>query len=200
MKNGKIIGMGNSPIANFLSTIDFSITYIYPKFFDDKKSLIERNYNAYIKKVWQNKDKIKIALYPDYVYFKLPLPKDIQYIIPCHDLPKDRELYKRLVSEGFDVWLGFASNKKYRNYTVTEFLELAKGLNAKTWYLGVSTKRELNEVLVNGFDGFDFTTMLFGRFSQIKDREFVVKKIRELENTVTSWQNRATITDFLEKV
>jgi hypothetical protein len=66
-----IIGIGKSPLANFInkSFREYENIYAYPRFFDNKILLLEnkdRAYIYYIKFLIRNLGKVKIALWPDY--------------------------------------------------------------------------------------------------------------------------------------
>ena len=180
-----IVGIGRSPIADFI--IKYYNEYVgkalypYPLFLDDKKLLLQGKKARYVQRLWANKNVTKIALYPDYTYEILNLPKHILYILPIHDLRKDYELYCKL-KEKYNIWPGYASDAKYRNYSLEEFLETFKG--EKLWYLGVSTKTELKEALMFNFQGMDVTGFLFGKN---EDRKNALKL-------------RRMLTDFLKQV
>ncbi|MEM3187680.1 MAG: hypothetical protein QXY87_14185 [Saccharolobus sp.] len=176
---------------------DFPNILVYPEFFDSKKDLLRRNYTNYLRKLWSLRSTIKIAIYPDYIYYKLQVPDKVEYIIPVHSLSKDViKIYKEL-SSFTKVWLGFASNEKYRDYEIADFVEFAKRLNAKTWYLGISTKRELREAVKWNFEGIDITTMLLGEFEQIGDYNYVRRKITELLGHTKAQGRQTRITEFL---
>jgi hypothetical protein len=192
-----IIGIGHSPAMYRLEIPPLDNLYIYPRFFDNKADLIRKKYIKYLQKLWMLRDNIRIALYPDYVYKLLNVPPGISYIIPVHSINKEvEELYHKLQNSRIDAWLGFASNEKYRNYDIEEFLEFSERLNAKTWYLGVSTKKELKEVIRFQFHGFDITTMLLGKFEQIKNKEYVRRKIIEIVKLTENREKQLTILSF----
>jgi len=180
-----IVGIGRSPITDFI--IKYYNEYVgkalypYPLFLDDKKLLLQGKKARYVQRLWANKNVTKIALYPDYTYEILNLPKHILYILPIHDLRKDYELYCKL-KEKYNIWPRYASDVKYRNYSLEEFLEEFKG--EKLWYLGVSTKTELKEALMFNFQGMDVTGFLFGKN---EDRKNALKL-------------RRMLTDFLKQV
>jgi len=180
-----IVGIGRSPITDFI--IKYYNEYVgkalypYPLFLDDKKLLLQGKKARYVQRLWANKNVTKIALYPDYTYEILNLPKHILYILPIHDLRKDYELYCKS-KEKYNIWPRYASDVKYRNYSLEEFLEEFKG--EKLWYLGVSTKTELKEALMFNFQGMDVTGFLFGKN---EDRKNALKL-------------RRMLTDFLKQV
>nr|WP_011114797.1 hypothetical protein [Sulfolobus islandicus]AAK06919.1 ORF198 [Sulfolobus islandicus] len=188
-----IIGVGRSP-AFYNIKLSFGNVYIYPQFYDDKKSLIEKKFSKYVSNVWRYKSVIKFAVYPDYVRIIFNLPSNITYIYPVHDL-NDVEFYFKL-KEKYNVWAGYASNEKLRNYSLEEFIAVFK--DEKKWYLGVSTKQELKEAIGYGFDGFDITSMLLGRFKQIKDINYVKRKLTELLQLISRPQGKQlSLYDFL---
>jgi hypothetical protein len=172
---------------------------IYPEFFDSKKDLLQGNYHNYIRKLWTLRKEIKVALYPDYVYTVLPLPKEIEYIIPVHEInERVVSLYNDLINKGYKIWLGYASTPKFRDYTILEFNEFSKKLNTKTWYLGISTWREFKEALQWNFDGIDITTMLLGKFEQIKNYDYVKRRITELLQLISKPGRQLTLYDFVK--
>ncbi|QGA54550.1 hypothetical protein GFS03_08190 [Sulfolobus sp. E5-1-F] len=193
-----LIAMGHTVYGERIRR-DFPNILVYPEFFDSKRELIQGDFKNYVKKLWNLRTIIKIAIYPDYIYYTLTVPKNVEYIIPVHSLNEGVvRIYKQL-SNFTKVWLGFASNEKYRDYEITDFIEFAKRLNAKRWYLGVSTKRELREAIRWNFDGLDITTMLLGKFEQIKNLDYVVRKLRELLNYTKSQgsQRQTTLYEFV---
>jgi len=192
-----ILAMGHSPVVKYLQKLDRpSNFFIYTEFYDSKKDLLEKRYNNYIRKLWELRTTIKIALYPDYVKRILSVPKNISYIIPIHDL-SDVEVADKLREAGFDVWIGFASDKRYRNYEIEDFVKA----NYKKWYLGVSTKHEVREALLYNFQGFDITTFLFGKHEDRKDSKKLASNILNFVKEISKPQGRQlTLYDFCGKL
>ena len=201
-----IIGIGKSPLANFVNkNFRYENVYAYPKFFDNKVLLLEdrdRAYIRYMKSLIRNLGKVKIALWPDYTKLSkvekvanLGLLKGITFIVPIHSL-SDLEIVDELRANNFNVYVGYASDKKFRDYEMNDFLREAKG---PRWYLGVSTKKELRELLFYGFDGFDITGYLFGTNEDRKDPKVLKRRLEELLRTVSKPHDRQTsLYDFLE--
>ena len=201
-----IIGIGKSPLANFVNkNFRCENIYAYPRFFDNKVLLLEdrdRAYIRYIKSLIRNLGKVKIALWPDYTSLNkiekvanLGLLKDITFIVPIHSL-SDLKIVDELKENNFNVYVGYASDKKFRDYEIGDFLREAK---RPLWYLGVSTKKELKELLLYNFDGFDITGYLFGTNKDRKDPDALKRNLEELLRIVSRPQGRqSSLYDFLE--
>ena len=201
-----IIGIGKSPLANFVNkNFRYENVYAYPKFFDNKVLLLEnrdRAYIRYIKSLTRNLDKVKIALWPDYTSLhkvekvtNLGLLKGITFVVPIHSL-SDLDIADELRENNFNLYVGYASDKESRDYEMSDFLREAK---RPIWYLGVSTKKELREVLLYNFDGFDITGYLFGTNKDRKDPDVLRRNLEELLRIVSKPQGRQTsLYDFLE--
>nr|WP_255430352.1 hypothetical protein [Sulfolobus sp. NOB8H2] len=202
-----IIGIGRSPLADFVKKrgIADKQLYPYPAFFDNKISLLRgrTGYILYLKKLLLKRQEIKIAVWPDYVklgaaakVIDLSLLSRIMFIVPIHSL-SDIIIGKELEDYGFSIFYGYASDAMYRNYNLTEFLNITKG---KRWYLGISTKHELTEALRNNFNGMDITGYIFGQHMDRKNPELLKKKLQELLQLVSKPQGRQTsLYDFLLK-
>ncbi|BDB96984.1 hypothetical protein [Saccharolobus caldissimus] len=199
-----IIGIGQGPLADFVKKHGISDKlYPYPAFFDDKIVLLrsKAGYIPYLKKMIFRINEIKIALWPDYIkpetaakIVDLNLLRNVLFVVPIHDI-KDVEIGEELEAKGFRVFYGFASDKKYRDYSLEEFLGEIKG---DKWYLGVSSKRELKEALVNNFSGFDVTGYLFGKHKDRKNPQKLQKMLLELLATINKHQGRqTTLYDFI---
>ncbi|WP_016732323.1 hypothetical protein [Saccharolobus islandicus] len=202
-----IIGIGRSPLADFINrNFRCESVYAYPKFFDNKVLLLEnrdRAYIHYIKLLVKNVSKVRIALWPDYTNLSrvekvvnLGLLRGISFIVPVHDL-SDLEIVDKLRENGFNVYIGYASDRKYRNYELIDFLKAAKG---EKWYLGVSTKRELKEALMFGFQGIDVTGFLIAsKNEQRKDPKILRRNLEDLLRTISKPQGRQlTLYDFVK--
>ena len=197
--------MGKSPVTAILQ--QHSYICAYPCFFDNKVLLTEnrsRAYIQYIKLLVRHYAKygraLKIAIWPDYTpLYKVEkianiyLFNNISFIVPIHDL-SELEIVDELVENGFRVFAGYASDKKLRDYEINDFLREAK---RPLWYLGVSTKKELRELLFYGFDGFDITGYLFGRNEDRKDPKVLKRNLEELLRTISKPQGRqSSILEF----
>nr|WP_011225126.1 hypothetical protein [Sulfolobus islandicus]CAG38161.1 hypothetical protein [Sulfolobus islandicus] len=188
------LAIGYNPLISKLQDIPNYI--VYPRFFDDKRALlIERNYKKYLKELWLNKNEIEVALYPDNVNYILPVPRSITYVVPIHNLSQ-LEIADKLRENNYKVIVGYASDPKYRDYTIQDFVKASK---YETWYLGISTKRELKEALFYSFNYGDITLMLLGRFEQIKDINYVKRKLTELLRLISKAKGKqTTLYDFVK--
>nr|WP_011225163.1 hypothetical protein [Sulfolobus islandicus]CAG38201.1 hypothetical protein [Sulfolobus islandicus]CDF47315.1 unnamed protein product [Sulfolobus islandicus] len=179
------LAIGYNPLISKLQ--DTPNYIVYPRFFDDKRALlIERNYKKYLKELWLNKNKIEVALYPDNISYILPVPGSITYVVPIHNLSQ-LEIADKLRENNYKVIAGYASDPKYRDYTIQDFVKASK---YETWYLGISTKRELKEALFYSFNYGDITLMLLGRFEQIRDINYVKRKLTELLQLISKPQGK----------
>jgi hypothetical protein len=201
-----IIGIGRSPIAYRIRYTSFNNSELlpYPLFYDNKKLLLTatNGYIYYLKELVKLKNIIKVALWPDNIdlgkaarVVNIFLLENITFVVPIHSLDQ-LEIVDKLKEFNFRVFTGYASDKKYRNYELGDFIKAAK---TKKWYLGVSTKKELRELLLHNFDGFDITGYLFGSHEDRKNPEIVTKKLRKLLQLISKPQGKQlTLFDFLE--
>jgi len=199
-----LIGIGDSPLADFVKkylydSFVYSYFYPYPKFFDNKALLLgdrERAYIYYFKSLIRNLRKVRIALWADYtplqkverVVSSVEILKGIRFIVPIHSL-SDFEIADQLRENGFSLFVGYASDKTSRDYEVFDFLKVARD---ETWYLGVSSKRELREALLHNFNGLDVTGYLFGSNKERTDKKKLIKELEELVRTVTRPRGKQT--------
>ena len=192
-----IVGIGRSPIADFI--IKYYNEYVgkalypYPLFYDNKKLLLQGRVREYVRALFKNYKHIRYALYPDYYYKELDLPRSITYVYPVHKLSEAdfvKELQRR-----YTIILGYASDPRFRDYNITDFMETFKG---PKWYLGISTWRELREAILFNFDYGDITGFLLGKFSQIKDRKYVRARMTELLKYVNSPYKQTSLYDFVK--
>ena len=180
-----IVGVGNLPrnlVEKLRMYVDDPRVLINPEFFDSKKELVNRRYNKYVEKVYRYRDVIIAAIYPDYLYkdvYKLcDLP--IIWIFPIHSL-KEFEIG---IPSCVDV-VGFAADPRYRDYTVTEFVEKAKMYGYKMWWLGAS-KREIEIATSMNFWGLDVNTgstgLSFRKISSPEFPEYFAQFLRKVAN------------------
>ena len=125
---------------------------------------------------------------PNKVHVNLSLLKSIEFIVPIHSL-EDLAIAAELEALGFNIYYGFASNPHYRSYTLNDFLRAVKG---RKWYLGVSTRHELEEALRYDFDGIDITGYVLGRNKDRKNSSLLKERVEELIMKV----KQKRITDF----
>ncbi len=152
---------------------------LYPEFFDDKRALLDGGWRPYLHSLIRRRQKIKIALYPDYATAALTMsvPRNIEYVVPVHDLSAF-EVVDRLLSDNYIAWAGYASDPRYRNYTMDGFLSAADG--RRIWYLGASTMHELREAILNNFGGADVTGYILGNNDTRRDARLAAAKVREI--------------------
>mgnify|MGYP001772664819 FL=1 len=186
------LAVGNTYFQKkFVNDAEISSLYIiYPRFFDNKKKLIKRDYKSYIYDVWRLRNVIEYAIYPDYVREELPLPGHIKYIYVIHELEKDTKAFFTLNGK-FKLIAGYASDERYRDYTLQEFLRTFR--DAEKWYLGISTKWELREAVLSRFNYGDITTMLLGSFKDLKDYNYVKRKMIELYHAVHELEKQTVL-------
>ncbi|ARM76117.1 hypothetical protein [Acidianus manzaensis] len=199
-----IIGMGKSPISTLLQ--QYSSICAYPCFFDNKVLLTgdrNRAYIQYIKLLVRHYAKygkvLKIAIWPDYTSLykvekiaNIYLFNNIRFIVPIHDL-SELSIADELRENCFRVFAGYASDKKLRNYDLADF----KTVNYDLWYLGVSSKHEAREAVLNNFQGFDITTFLFGRHEDRKDSKKLVSNILNFVKEIKHQGRQTTLSEFV---
>lgn len=171
-----------------------SIYVVFPRFFDSKKKLIKREYKSYIYDVWRLRNEIDFAIYPDYLREELPLPRDIKYIYVIHEIEKDSKAFFSL-SRKFSLIPGYASDEKYRDYSLEDFLKTFA--NTEKWYLGVSTRREAKEAITNGFDYMDITTMALSSFSDLRSYESVKKLLLSFHDFVKKEERQTRLSEWI---
>jgi hypothetical protein len=200
-----IIGIGRGPLADFVKNyrISFGYIYPYPEFYDDKNSLLKDRvgYVRYLRRLITIK-RVRIAVWPDYIkpadvsrVVNIELLTKISFVVPIHSL-QDISIGETLERKGFDVFYGYASDPKFRDYTLGYFLKFVKG---KKWYLGISTWKELREALRNDFEGGDITGYLLGKHKDRKNPRVLRERLLELLRYTNKPQGRQlTLYDFLE--
>lgn len=187
------LAIGRNPVTSLLrQNQELTKMYcIYRCFFDDMKSLTNLNFISYINELNQHVNEIKYAVYPDFVRAILRnIPTTITYVYPVHELYKDLEFMDELKSAGFTVIAGYPSGDKNRrigkfinrDYEIDEFVSNTRSY--EKWYLGVSSWKRLDEAINHRFDYADVTTMLLGRFKDIKNLSYVTRRLIEVYNYV----------------
>ena len=148
-----IIGFGSAPrkvLEQLRSKPLPPNVLVYPEFFDSKSDLINRRYEAYVRKVREWRANIIVAVWPDYVYSDyLCKYDDIMWIFPLHSLSELSRLPPCI------TFVGYASAPNLRDYTIREFMAKAP---RPWWYLGANST-EIYEALRYRFDGVDVTTL-----------------------------------------
>ncbi len=119
---------------------------IYPEFFDDKRSLIKRNYSNYFRKIKRWERNIIVALWPDYYYASWPCKwSDIMWIFPLHSKDELERIPHCI------TFIGYASQPSLRDYSLEWFMD---NVPRPWWYLGANS-REIYEAIRYRFDGMD---------------------------------------------
>ncbi|QXJ30326.1 hypothetical protein [Saccharolobus shibatae] len=201
-----IVGVGYGPLAYHIRRISLSLNNLellpYPLFYDNKKLLLTtaNGYIYYFKELVRLRNVVKIALWPDnislgkaYKVVNISLLGDIAFIVPVHSLDQ-LEIVEELKAINFRVFTGYASDKRYRNYELREFLRESKG---PLWYLGVSTKRELLEAKRHCFSGLDITGYVVGTNEIRKNPEKLNRVIKEMLTYLNAQGRQTRITEFL---
>ena len=171
--DGMIVGVGMLGRARHLldrlrGLVDHPNIYIFPEFFDSKKELIERRYATYVQRLLRYRDRVVIALWPDYLYVdRFSLCKmDIVWVFPIHYLSEFEKLPRCI-----EV-VGYAADPKYREYRLEQFIDVARERGFAMWWLGAS-KREIGIATALGFWGLDVNTGSTGLpFRAIRSPEF----------------------------
>jgi len=170
---------------------------IYPRFFDDKKSLLSsKGYGNYLAKLWNLRNTIEIAVYPDNVTYQLSVPPSLRYIYVIHELKRDKESFFRL-RNNLNLIAGYASDQKYRDYSLDQFLDTFREVDK--WYLGISTKHELREAVENNFEYGDITLMAIGSFKDLRSFDNVKRLLIKFYNHKNEIEKQAKIDDFIQK-
>ncbi len=171
----EVIAFGENPshiLSLLRSMIDDVRILVYPEFFDSKRLLLNRNYRAYICRLIEQRDRIIVAVWPDY-YHSL-LPRALEHIVFVYPLHSIRELdFVLKVSDHFDIMLGFPNKPELRDYTLESFLDAARTYGFRTWLLGL--KRRFTKHLHN-FYGTDVTPSSCGLYKQVlngKVKEYI---------------------------
>jgi hypothetical protein len=176
--------------------------YPYPLFYDAKGDLLTSKlaYIGYLRKLQVKRNEVRIAVYPDYVLphkarVNLSPLKSIEFVVPIHSLENDMVIVEELKSLGFKVYYGYASDSRYRSYTLIEFLRAVKG---RKWYLGVSTRHELEEALHYDFDGVDITGYVLGKNEDRKNALKLRRMFTDFLKQVSPVGKQSTIYDFVK--
>jgi len=172
-----IVGVGRAPkrlLEELRKLIDDPRIFIFPEFFDDKRYLLSSRRDRvlrYVERVARYRSSVVFAIYPDYcnrLSLLCDLFSDILWIYPLHSLKEVEDGLPWCID-----WLGYASDPRYRNYSLQQFLDIAKRYGFRTWFLGANA-REVPIAINNGFDGVDVTTLSVPKvmFRDIKHPSF----------------------------
>jgi len=154
-----IVGIGEHPRKQleFLRAYfkDNPKVFVFPQFFDDKSALVTRKHRVYIKKLLLYRNKIRIAVWPDYMH-SVPdvflALEDIIWIYPLHEMEEISFVLR--ISDRFTIFLGFPNRPELRNYGLSRFISIAKEYSFRTWLLGLKSRYMRHLRL---FDGCDVT-------------------------------------------
>ena len=191
-----LIGIGNAHSKTLellrLRFATYQNVYVYPEFFDAKlKLVLERNYVTYIMQLYRNRDSIVLAVYPDW-YHKLYVAKlvDCVWIYPLHSL--DEIDFVLRLSDVAEVMLGFPSSDRIdnivlRDYTLQQFIDVAKMYGFRTWWLGAN-KTELRKAMRYNFDGVDITERTCNMFVDARPWHSIrfVKCVEKIVSTLSN--------------
>ena len=183
-----IVGIGKHPKKH----LDFLREYfknnpniiIYPRFFDDKKSLISRNYRGYIRRIIMSRNVVRLAVWPDYMH---QIPKaleslnNITWIYPLHEIKEISFVLK--LAEHFDIFLAFPNRSDLRDYGLDRFLDLVKEYSFRSWLLGLKPKFVKYVRLFNGTDVTPMSIRGLG-FKDFKKPSFLLEYARFIESLV----------------
>lgn len=166
-----IVGVGRLPgflLDELRGLVDDPRVLIYPEFFDDKKALVNRRYARYVERLLEERRRVVVALWPDYLYedrYGL-CSLDVVWVFPIHSLEEFGRLPRCI-----DV-VGYAADPRYRDYALTSFVGYAKQLGYDMWWLGAS-RREIGVATTLGFWGLDVNTGSTGlSFREIRSPRF----------------------------
>ncbi|MEJ2779367.1 hypothetical protein WIW89_00195 [Stygiolobus sp. CP850M] len=199
-----IVGIGKGPLSYFvwkyMSEYVCNPLYPYPLFYDAKGDLLTSKlaYIGYLRKLQVKRNEVRIAVYPDYVLphkarVNLSPLKSIEFVVPIHSLENDMVIVEELKSLGFKVYYGYASDSRYRSYTLNDFLKAVKG---RKWYLGVSTRHELEEALRYDFDGVDITGYVLGKNEDRKNALKLRRMLTDFLKQVSKPRRQSSILEF----
>ena len=155
-----IVGLGreHSVVRRAFSELFVSDpnVYMYPEFFDDKRRLLRRDYRGYLKSLFNHSDRVFIALYPDYMYegWRPLTSLSCVFIYPLHR--KEEVDFVLKLDSHLELVLGYASDPRHRDYSLSWFLDVARRYGFKTWYLGLESS---NIKYLHAFWGVDVTPM-----------------------------------------
>ncbi|RLG82984.1 MAG: hypothetical protein DRO39_08920, partial [Thermoprotei archaeon] len=92
-----IVGVGMVPsklLEQLRRLVDDPRILLYPEFFDDKKSLLQLKRVKYIEKLLAVKNRVVVALWPDYLYddpYGL-CSLDVIWVFPIHSIEEFERL------------------------------------------------------------------------------------------------------------
>ena len=187
-----IVGVGMVPsklLEQLRRLVDDPRILLYPEFFDDKKSLLQLKRVKYIEKLLAVKNRVVVALWPDYLYddpYGL-CSLDVIWVFPIHSI----EEFERL-PRCIDV-VGYTGDT-----SLAMFVRFAKELGLDMWWLG-ACKKEIVMATGLGFWGVDVNTGSTGLpYKVIGSKDFpkifadflkrvANEELRDRQRTLVEW-------------
>jgi hypothetical protein len=127
------------------------VDLVYPEFFDDKDSLIAKQWNTYIRRLRRHADAVKVAVWPDYCYDSRSRDRfSVEWVFPLH---RRSELDFALKVADY---VAFPNRDDLRDYGIAWFLGQKQAYGFRAWLLGVKPRHIENGVLIR-FDACDVT-------------------------------------------
>jgi len=164
-----MVGVARVPsfLLDAAREVESSYVYVYPEFFDAKRELMSgRAIINYISRIMQNRDRIVIAVYPDYqLEDKWSLCSlDIIWIYPLH---RRDELYR--LPRCIDI-VGIPSDRESRDYALFEIYDDIKALGYRLWLLGLRPSA-VKLLRIYDFVGTDITTLSVPKWQYADNRQ-----------------------------
>ena len=180
-----IVGIANIPswLLDEVRKLSSDRVFVYPEFFDAKQQLVNGNSVVkYVSKVVQYRDRIIIAVFPDYQSEDRwgLCSLDIVWIYPLH---RKEELYRLPRCIDF---VGIPSDAESRNYRLYEIYDEMRSLGYRLWLLGL--RPSVAKLLrYYRFDGVDVTTLSIPKWQFSDNRQPYAAKafrifVEELSN------------------
>jgi len=144
------------------------VDLVYPEFFDDKDSLVAKQWSTYIRRLRRYADRVEVAVWPDYCYdSRIRERFSVEWVFPLHS--KQELDFALKVGD----YIAFPNRDDLRDYTLSWFAEQKRTYGFKTWLLGLKP-RYLN--VLQHFAACDLTTMSlpgyhFQKWSYFKNPE-----------------------------
>ena len=161
------------------------VDLVYPEFFDDKDSLIAKQWSTYIRRLRRYADAVKVAVWPDYCYDpRLRERFSVEWVFPLHS-KKELGFALKVAS-----YVAFPNRDDLRDYSIAWFLEQKQAYGFRAWLLGVKPRFIENGTLTR-FDACDLTTMSlpgyrFLKWSNLKNLEVWESFVRQIKTAKAS--------------
>jgi hypothetical protein len=127
------------------------VDLVYPEFFDDKDSLIAKQWSTYIRRLRRHADVVKVAVWPDYCYdARLRGRFSVEWVFPLH--------HRSELDFALNVadYVAFPNRDDLRDYTLGWFLEQKRAYGFKAWLLGLKPRYICK---LHVFDACDLTAV-----------------------------------------